>query len=123
MPECKRCGRVAATAELRRTPGGNYVCKTDRERCTIRARAGDWPTGIDELARDAMKTADAMVTACNREDAMRALHQLGRMKTLYGDLALEVAMRASREGHTQKEIATALGVPASSLRGLKTHAA
>ena len=27
MPDCKRCGRNRATAELRRSPAGGYICK------------------------------------------------------------------------------------------------
>jgi len=122
MPACKRCNRVAATGELRKTPGGGYVCKTDRERCELVARAGEWPEGIDQLAREVKSHAESVIVQCEREDAMRALDRLRQMSDAYAELAVELAKRASREGKTQKQIAAAVGVPASQLRGLKATA-
>jgi hypothetical protein len=122
MPQCKRCGRVAATAELRKTPGGNFVCKTNRDRCTLTARAGEWPSKIDGLAEELMRYADLVKTSCNREDVMRALARCKTLRDYYTKLITELAMRASLEGNTQKAVAAALDVPPSALTGLKQGA-
>lgn len=37
MPACKKCTRVSATAELRRSPKGGYMCR-DQGRCTARQK-------------------------------------------------------------------------------------
>jgi hypothetical protein len=124
MPECKRCHRVAATAELRRSPSGGHICKPDdRERCTRIARAGEWPEAITQLAVEVRSHADAVVLQCENENVLRTLGHLGLLADAYSTLAGELALRASREGHTQKNIAAQLRVPVSTLRGLKGAAA
>jgi hypothetical protein len=107
---------------MRKTPGGNFVCKTNRERCTLTARAGEWPDVIDGLASEVLSYADSVKTQCNREDAMRALARCKTLRDYYTDLITELAMRASLEGQTQKAIAAALDVPPSALTGLKQGA-
>lgn len=123
MPTCKRCERVAATSEMRRSPAGGFLCKDNRERCERIGRAGEWPDGIDELAREVLSGADSIVTQCKREDVMRALARAKTMHHYSTELVMELCIRASREGNTQKAIADALGVPASTLHGLKRSAA
>ena len=119
MPTCNRCGRVKASADMRRSPKGGHLCKDDAERCQRIARAGEWPEQIEQLARETRSHAEAVLRQCESEDVMRALAHVRHLNDAYSELGLALAIRAKREGHTQKAIAQTLNVPASMLTGLK----
>jgi hypothetical protein len=56
-------------------------------------------------------------------EMLDALAVVGRAGDMFGDLVTGLAIEAYQQGHTQKAIAAALGVPASTLRGIKAEAA
>ncbi len=37
MPVCKRCGRMATSVEMRRSPAGGALCKA-KQACEVRRR-------------------------------------------------------------------------------------
>ena len=122
MPSCNECGDIGASADMRRSPKGGHLCK-DKAACKhkrVHART-DW-LGMIELAHDVTVHAQAAEEHINREEVMRTIRSLAAMSERYGDLAVELAQAAAREGHTQKAIAQAFDVPASTLRGLKASA-
>jgi hypothetical protein len=123
MPECKRCQYVGASADLRRSPTDGYLCN-DKTACERRRLAGlsNWEA-LTGYAAEAAQVASKVLRATEDGDSMEALRRLRQLHFRSTDLAAELAGAASREGHTQKDIADALGVPASTLRGLKQAAA
>lgn len=80
--------------------------------------ATDWPD-ITELARKVEAHAELLHQHTNDGEAMKALWSLGTMHECSTELASLLVEAAAREGKTQKAIAEALGIPASTLRGLK----
>jgi len=55
MPTCKRCGRVAASAEMRRSPKSGYLCKDkigcDHDRRVKRQGADPGPRDLQKMFR------------------------------------------------------------------------
>lgn len=118
MPDCHRCERTFPTAEVRRTSKG-YVCK-DSLACKRRL----------SLTRGAvieMEKADALAVAyrkfdslADKNDPLAALAALSELATAGSEAAYDIVKRAARETNlTNKQIAQALGVPTSTLRGLR----
>lgn len=52
MPECKKCGKVAATADFRRSPKGGYLC-VDKIGCAhdVKAKKSGMAPGPRDLQR------------------------------------------------------------------------
>lgn len=78
----------------------------------------DW-ANIEELARRVKAHAEFLHHHTDSEEPMAAIHSLSTMHECSTELAALLVEAAAREGKTQKAIADALGVPASTLRGLK----
>jgi hypothetical protein len=74
---------------------------------------------VNERAGTLNDTATAAQYAAAAEDAPRVLRELQRLQLVLADLATETIEVGLREGHTQKALAEALGIPASTLRGAK----
>lgn len=123
MPTCNRCDHLAASADMRRSPKGGHLCN-DKTACERRrlASLSDWHA-IHSLADEVRLVALDVEGATGRADVMTAMRKLRIMADHYSNLAVELAQAAAREGKTQKAIADTLGVPASTLRGLKASAA
>lgn len=74
---------------------------------------------MEDLVRDVIASANALGVFVAKEDVLKALRHLSTMNLVAIDLAHALVEKGAREGLTQKALAEALGVPASTLRGLK----
>lgn len=119
MPVCHTCMRTSATGEMRRTTKG-HVCK-DKVQCKrnlTRTRGAVVPDLViaDNVAA-AARTFDA---AADKDDPLTALRALSDLAEAGSRAAFEIVAKAARETRlTQKQLAEALGVPPSALRGLR----
>jgi hypothetical protein len=57
-----------------------------------------------------------------REDWIGAARALGDIAEIFPDIGSDVAIRAVQNGATVKSVADALGVPVSTLRGIRQEA-
>lgn len=119
MPECKHCDMHGATAYFRRSPTNGYICY-DREACKRRQleRLNNWGE-LEGISHKLLSSVNLLIGFIERSDSMRALSQLANVTDRVSELVAEIAIAAAREKHTQKEIAGALNIPVSTLRGLK----
>jgi hypothetical protein len=118
MPDCHRCERTFASGELRRTPKG-HVCK-DTIACRRRLFiTKSYVVDSDLIDRFAMH-ARGLDDLADGHDPIKVLRLLSVLRDDLTDVAMDVVDRAARETKlTQKQIAEALDVPVSMLRGLK----
>jgi ribosome-binding protein aMBF1 (putative translation factor) len=118
MPECHRCNRTFATADVRRTTKG-HVCK-DTVGCKRRLTLTRSPIVDSRIADRLILHTKSLNELADGHDPLAALRVVKVVNDDLVDFAHDVVMRAARETNlTQKQLAEALGVPPSALRGLK----
>lgn len=121
MPECHRCTRTFSSGEVRRTAKG-HVCK-DAIACERRKRS----LVVDVELRAALDAIEEAYEELDRgygsRDVLVALTKASKMLDALNAVVYATVMSAARTTpYTQKELAQALGIPTSALRGLKEAA-
>jgi hypothetical protein len=72
-----------------------------------------------DRARALARAAALVESSMAAGETMGALRAAGKITDLVGEFAVPAAEQAAREGKTQRAIADALGIPPSTLTGLK----
>ena len=78
----------------------------------------DWGD-IEDMATAISGHALAIGRHCEHLDVMKGLSEIAAMHDVTTRLAGDLVEEGARSGYTQKAMADALGVPASTLRGVK----
>jgi hypothetical protein len=121
MPTCHRCNTPSLpSAEVRKTPKGfvhkdTFRCERIQKQLRVDASVRHH---LDELE----ERWEALDRAYGSRDVMMVLNALGRFNAEFAELATAtITSIASHNGkyYTQKQIAQALDIPPSALRGLK----
>lgn len=118
MPNCHRCDRTFPTAEVRRTTKG-HVCK-DAVSCKRRLNETRGAVVDGALADRLASHWKVFDQQADQHSPLATLAALRDMNQALTEVVVDVVARAGRETKlTQKQLATALGVPPSMLRGLR----
>ena len=78
----------------------------------------DWGD-MEDMAVKIAAHAMAIQRHCQHLDVMKTLAEIAAMHDVTTRLAGDLVEEGARSGYTQKAMADALGVPASTLRGVK----
>jgi|SRR5262245_20309083 len=118
MPTCHRCTRTFASSEVRRTTKG-HVCK-DSTMCKRRLSQTKHYVVDGLIVDDLMRHANRVNECADTYDPIAALNAISLLMEDIQQAAADIIERAAEETTlTQKQLASALGVPASTLRGLR----
>lgn len=118
MPECHRCQRTFATADVRRTPKG-HVCK-DAIACKRRLSLTVTPLTTIEQADLFEARARIVADTSGGNDPLAFLHAIASLHETTVELVGQVLQLAAKQTRlTQRQLAAAIDVPASTLAGLR----